>query len=96
VHPSCLFRPHKVDEPDEVRGWDVGGLFPNGDYTIFVGRDYALGILGHPWEHSLCVFGEPAVAAFAARNHGVLTRVLRRDGQPVADVESDAGERRQS
>jgi hypothetical protein len=57
VHPSCLFRPHKVDEPEEVPDWDVGGLFPNGDYTTFVGRDDAFGILGHPWERSLCVFG---------------------------------------
>ena len=83
VHPSCLFRPHKVDEPEEVPGWDVGGLFPNGDYTIFVGRDYAFGILGHPWERSLCVFGQTAMAAFATRNQGILTTVLRRDGRRV-------------
>jgi Protein of unknown function (DUF2716) len=72
AHPSALFRPHKVDEPEEVPGWDIGGLFPNGDYTIFVGRDDAFGILGHPLEHTLCVFGEPAVRAFAARNRGPL------------------------
>jgi hypothetical protein len=30
AHPSALFRPHKVDEPEEVPGWDIGGLFPNG------------------------------------------------------------------
>lgn len=77
VHPSGLFRPHYVDGPQEVSGWDTGGLFPNGDYTIFVGRDYAFGILGHPWEQSLCVFGDPAVDAFAARNHGILERILR-------------------
>lgn len=85
VHPSCLFRPYQADQPEEVPGWDVGGLFPNGDYTIFAGRDYAFAILGHPWEHSLCLIGT-AVTAFAARNHGTLTTVLRRDGQPVADA----------
>lgn len=74
VHPSALFRPHTVDEPQEVTGWDVGGLFPNGDYTIFVARD---GILGHPFERSLCVFGTPAVDAFAARNRRILDRILR-------------------
>ncbi len=36
AHPSSLFRPHKVDHPEEVPGWEVGGLFPNGDSTIFV------------------------------------------------------------
>jgi hypothetical protein len=82
AHPSCLMRPHKVDEPEDVPGWDVGGLFPNGDYTIFVGRDHGFGILGHPFEHSLCVFGESAVSAFTTRINGALT-VLRRDGQPL-------------
>ena len=66
VHPSLLFWPHQADRPEDVPGWDGGGLFPNGDYTIFVGRDYAFGVLGHPWERSSCVFGEPAVAAFTA------------------------------
>ncbi len=88
VHPSCLLRPHQVDQPEEVPGWDVGGLFPNGDYIIFVGRDYAFGVLGHPWERSLCLFGT-AVAAFAARNRATLTTVLRRDGHPGADSGPD-------
>jgi hypothetical protein len=82
VHPSALFRPHAVDEPQEVPGWDTGGLFPNGDYTIFVGRDHAFGIVGHPWEQSLCLFGDAAVDAFTARNQGTLERVLRRQSQP--------------
>jgi hypothetical protein len=81
VHPSRLLRPHLANDPEDVPGWDTGGLFPNGDYTIFVGRDDAFGLVGHPWEQSLCVFGT-AVAAFAAHNRGTLTNVLRRDGQP--------------
>lgn len=88
VHPSRLFGPHEVDEPEEVRGWDVGGPFPNCDYTIFVSRDYAFGIVGHPWERSLCVFGESAVAGFAARDQGAFTKGPRRDGQPVAGAEN--------
>jgi hypothetical protein len=82
VHPSGMFRRHKVDDPEEVPGWNTGCLFPNGDYTIFVGRDCAFGLLGHPWERSLCVFGDSAVTTFAARNRGVLTTVLRRKGGP--------------
>jgi hypothetical protein len=89
VHPSLLFRPHTADRPEDVPGWDVGGLFPNGDYTILIGRDFAFGIVGHPWERSLCVFGEPAVAAFARRNRGILHTVLRRDGRPAADRHHD-------
>jgi hypothetical protein len=84
AHPSSMFRPHKVDAPDEVPGWNVGGLFPNGDFTIFLGRDDAFGIIGHPWERSLCVYGERAVAAFTERNRNRLTTVLRRNGQRIA------------
>jgi hypothetical protein len=83
VHPSALFRPHVVEDPQDVPGWDCGGLFPNGDYTIFVGRDHAFGLLGHPWERSLCVFGAAAVDAFTEHNAGVLVKALRRDGRPA-------------
>ena len=76
-----LFRPHQVDDPREVPGWDTGGLFPNGDYTIFVGREDGFGLVGHPWERSLCVFGAPAVDAFVARNVGILATVIRRDAR---------------
>ncbi|WP_436535596.1 DUF2716 domain-containing protein [Actinoplanes sp. HUAS TT8] len=82
VHPSALFRAHQADEPQDVPGWDTGGLFPNGDYTIFVGRDQAFGIVGHPWEQSLCVFGAAAVNAFTTRNVTVLDATLRRRSEP--------------
>ena len=36
VHPSALFRPHAVDVRQEVPGRDGGGLFPDGDFIIFV------------------------------------------------------------
>ena len=49
-----------------VGGWRRGTL--HGDYTIFLGRQDAFGLIGHPWERSLCAFGAPAVDAFVARN----------------------------
>jgi hypothetical protein len=55
---------------------------PERDYTIFVGRDHTFGIVGHPWEQSLCVFGDRAVDAFAARNHGVVETIIRRRAKP--------------
>jgi hypothetical protein len=83
VHPSALFWPHRADTVEDVPGWWAGGLFPNGDYTIFVAREDRFGVFGHPWEQSLCVFGADAVAAFDRLNRGTLTRVLRRDGHPT-------------
>ncbi len=82
VHPSALLRPHKAGGLEDVPGWENGGLFPNGDYTVFVNRDYTFGIVGHPLEMSLCVFGEQALAAVAAADSDALTVVLRRDGKP--------------
>ncbi|WIM93883.1 DUF2716 domain-containing protein [Actinoplanes oblitus] len=32
---------------------------PDGDYYIFLTEDLAAGTFGHPWERTLCVFGEP-------------------------------------
>ncbi|MEV4414338.1 DUF2716 domain-containing protein [Catellatospora sp. NPDC049609] len=83
VHPSAVFRPHKVAGPREVPGWEIGGLLPDGDFMIFLGRDDAFGVVGDPWEQTLCVFGAPAVAAFEARSRGHLPPPIRRDGRPL-------------
>jgi hypothetical protein len=83
VHPSKVFRPHAAGSVDDVPGWDTGGLFPNGDYTIFVNPGYRFGILGHPWERSLCVFGDEALASVSKRDIGILRPVIRRNGQPA-------------
>ncbi|WP_170232195.1 DUF2716 domain-containing protein [Saccharothrix saharensis] len=81
VHPSVLYRPHRVVDVTDLDGWDVT-LIPNGDYTTFVAKDLSFGVFGHPWERSLCFFGEPAVHASQRLNDDLLTRVLRRDGRP--------------
>lgn len=33
-------------------------VYPNGDYYIFLRDDLSEGTFGHPWEQTLCVFGE--------------------------------------
>jgi hypothetical protein len=74
VHPSSRLLPHRLT--------DEGPLFPNGDYAIAVAEDLRFGVLGHPWERSLCFFGAAAVDAVDRLNRGTLTAVLRRDGTP--------------
>lgn len=37
--------------------WQVP-VYPNGDYYIFLRDDLSEGTFGHPWEQTLCVFGE--------------------------------------
>lgn len=55
-------------------------VYPNGDYCIFLREDFAGGTFGHPWEKTLCVFGERLVSSLGQT---LATRlpVLRVDGQ---------------
>ncbi|MEV6348921.1 DUF2716 domain-containing protein [Actinoplanes sp. NPDC051851] len=36
---------------------------PDGDYYVFLTEDLTCGTFGHPWEQTLCIFGEPLVTA---------------------------------
>ena len=37
------------------------GFYPDGDYYIFIDSSLSLGVFTHPWEESVCVFGEDLV-----------------------------------
>jgi hypothetical protein len=41
-----------ADEP-----WRVTPL-PNGDYYIFLSEVFRTGTFGHPWEETMCIFGD--------------------------------------
>jgi hypothetical protein len=59
-HQTYRFWPHRFAcQPDSQWQTDV---FPNGDYYIFLTEDMSTGTFGHPWEQTLCVFGEPLVS----------------------------------
>ena len=61
-------------------GWPLSP-YPDGDYFIFLAEDLRFGTFGHPWEHSLCVFGTELLEAVEEDVHEVLQRILRRDGE---------------
>jgi len=52
-----------------------------GDYFIFLAEDLRFGTFGHPWEHSLCVFGTELLEAVEEDVHELLQRILRRNGE---------------
>ena len=56
-HRCHWFWPHA-----EFQGWRTS-VVPDGDYYIFLAEDFSWGTFGHPWEWTLCVFGEPLIAA---------------------------------
>jgi Protein of unknown function (DUF2716) len=55
-HQTFRFNPH-----DARIGSDLPVL-PDGDYYIIVTSDLSYGTFGHPWQESLCVFGEPLLS----------------------------------
>ena len=67
-HPCYRFSPaaHAGTE------WPVS-VYPDGDYHVFLTDDLGAGTFGHPWERTLCVFGELLVATLAATLAGRLT-----------------------
>jgi hypothetical protein len=59
-HQGYWFYPHG----ERTDRWLVP-MFPDGDYYIFLAKDFSFGTFGHPWEESICVFGRPLLDAFA-------------------------------
>ncbi|WP_410600570.1 DUF2716 domain-containing protein [Amycolatopsis sp. lyj-90] len=52
--------------------------FPDGDYYIYLTQDFRLGTFGHPWEYTICVFGDELVTAISAELTETLGKPLRR------------------
>ena len=55
-------------------------VFPDGDYSIFLATDLRLGTFGHPWEETLCVFGQPLLDSGVVED--LALPIVRRDGRP--------------
>ncbi|MEU5261743.1 DUF2716 domain-containing protein [Amycolatopsis sp. NPDC021455] len=54
-HAGYRFDPARVDGAGPR--WP-GAVFPDGDYYIHLTGDLRLGTFGHPWEETVCVFGD--------------------------------------
>ncbi|MFD0538175.1 DUF2716 domain-containing protein [Actinomadura luteofluorescens] len=61
-HPCCRFWPHRLSRPEDYESWVVP-VFPDDDYYIFLSQDLSFGTFGHPWEASLCAYGERLLEA---------------------------------
>ncbi|GII27812.1 DUF2716 domain-containing protein [Planotetraspora mira] len=78
-HAGYRFDPHRVSGPGRPR-WP-GAVDPDGDYYLYLTSDLRLGTFGHPWEDTLCVFGEDLLAEVEMKLTEVLGPVLRRGGR---------------
>jgi Protein of unknown function (DUF2716) len=67
--------------PQLGQPWYIG--LPDGDYSIFLAEDFSYGYFGHPWEATICIFGQPLLEAFQKNPPQLFSKILRRDGKPI-------------
>lgn len=79
-HPCYRLDPHAPFPYRSEDDWPVPAL-PNGDYHIFLHPEVRFGVFGHPWEQTICVFGEELIEAFDADPPRLFSVVKRRGGK---------------
>ncbi|MFD8614550.1 DUF2716 domain-containing protein [Streptomyces sp. NPDC059631] len=80
-HTSYRFAPQGVGGPGQP-AWPLSP-YPDGDYNIYLSEDFRLGSFGHPWEESLCLFGQELLNAASAEVEKLLGQPIRRSGRAV-------------
>ena len=69
---------YQIEEP--VKKDMLASGFPDGDYAVFLGNEMSIGSFGHPWEYSICFFGENFVKQILQQRPRILGAVLRNRG----------------
>lgn len=75
-HECYWINPRSEFEKDGFGEWTIP-IFPNGDYYFFIQKDFKWGLLGHPWENSITIFGKELIDAFAKYKPRVFRKILR-------------------
>jgi hypothetical protein len=83
-HVGYCFDPRRVGHAGQPP-WP-GGAFPDGDYYLYLTSDLRIGTFGHPWEHSLCVFGTEFLAQVEDDLTDLLGAAVRRGGHRIGDT----------
>jgi hypothetical protein len=81
-HPCYWFNPYGLFDFSPVHNGMIP-VIPDGDYSIFVADDFHFGTFGHPWEQTICVWGEPLLELVSHRHPRMLGKVTRRNGKAV-------------
>ena len=58
-------------------------LIPADNYCILLSRDLRFGMVGHPLERTICVFGEDLLDALEHSRSFSTAHLIRKDGKPV-------------
>lgn len=81
-HEGFWFYPHVPFSEGDPASWRIP-VFPDGDYYIFLSEDFRFGTFGHPWEETICVFGQDLLNAFERNPPKLFGNVVRVDGRAV-------------
>jgi hypothetical protein len=79
-HNCYWLYPHRTFDAHRSGAWKVPVL-PNGDYYIFLAEDFSFGLFGHPWEQTICVFGQVLLDALAQDMPLLFAKPIRKDGK---------------
>ncbi|MDQ0194585.1 DUF2716 domain-containing protein [Paenibacillus wynnii] len=71
-HESFYYSPYLQDVSPRI------SFYPDGDYYLFLKTDFSFGYLGHPWEHSITIFGEELIQQFIKHKPKILGGIIRR------------------
>ncbi|MFF3689532.1 DUF2716 domain-containing protein [Streptomyces sp. NPDC002187] len=80
-HASFRFLPHMVGGPGQ-KSWPLSP-YPDGDYYVLLTEDFLIGSFGHPWEESLCLFGQGLLDVVGVQVDEILGVPMRRAGRPA-------------
>lgn len=81
-HSCYSFHPETNFDHIIYEEWLVPPM-PNGDYYIFVTADMSQGFFGHPWEQTICAFGDQVLESIRRNPISLLTRQIRQNGQDI-------------
>jgi hypothetical protein len=86
-HECYRFYPHipfDLEQWDETTSgiiqhnsnWPVP-ILPMGDYHIFLEKNFQFGVFGHPWQRTICIFGERLLTELKNNKPACFDKVLR-------------------
>ncbi|MGB2993026.1 MAG: DUF2716 domain-containing protein [Paenisporosarcina sp.] len=75
-HEGYWLNPHLELPKSEFNEWTVP-IFPNGDYYFFIHKNFEWGLLGHPWEETITIFGKELINSFEKHQPRMFQKILR-------------------
>jgi hypothetical protein len=68
---------YELNFQDMCHGEWIISIHPDGDYHFFLARDFSWGILGHPWEDTITIYGEKLVGSLLKEKPLMLHKVVK-------------------